>query len=176
MRIADELDVAVDLTSMRADDLSEVLEIERVSFSNPWRERDFAYALEADHGVAHVVRMDGRLVGYSVGFQKGGEFHLADFAIQPGLQRRGYGRALLERLTGEVSALGLEAITLEVRQSNQAAVHLYTKAGFQTVAIRRGYYRHPAEDALVMVKALSGQLSDWVLRSASRMTEIGESD
>ena len=70
---------------------------------------------------------------------------------------------------------GLEVITLEVRQSNQAALRLYGRAGFITVAIRRGYYRHPAEDAMVMVKSLSGKLSDWVARASKASSRIGES-
>ena len=34
--------------------------------------------------------------------------------------------------------------------------------GFQTVAMRTGYYSRPKEDALVMLKPLQGDLSDWV--------------
>ena len=50
---------------------------------------------------------------------------------------------------------------------------MYTRAGFQTVAIRQDYYSHPREDALVMVKALSGKLSEWVARALSRASGMG---
>jgi len=43
-----------------------------------------------------------------------------------------------------------DVATLEVRISNQVAQNLYRKYQFQTVGIRRGYYRDNLEDALVM--------------------------
>ena len=53
-------------------------------------------------------------------------------------------------------------ISLEVRMSNVAAIELYKKTGFQTMAIRNSYYSNPVEDALVMLRPLNGHLSDWV--------------
>ena len=163
------------LCPMLPADIPEVLEIEAVSFSNPWKERDFLYALEKDHGIARVCRVEGIVQGYAVGFGTGEEFHLADFAVRPYNQRKGYGSVLLGILVDELIQSGFRVITLEVRQSNQAAVRLYERSGFNTVAIRRRYYSHPVEDALVMVKSLSGKLSDWVSRAMNRTSEIGES-
>jgi ribosomal-protein-alanine N-acetyltransferase len=40
-----------------------------------------------------------------------------------------------------------------VRPSNEAALRLYRSAGFEEVLRRPGYYREPAEDALVMACA-----------------------
>jgi len=159
---------------MVADDIAEVLEIESVSFSNPWRDQDFHYALNRDGGVARICRVQDVVLGYAVGFRTGSEFHLADFAVRSECQRRGYGAALLQILIAETESTS-EAITLEVRRSNQAAVRMYTRAGFQTVAIRQDYYSRPREDALVMVKALSGKLSEWVARALSRASGMGES-
>jgi ribosomal-protein-alanine N-acetyltransferase len=39
---------------------------------------------------------------------------------------------------------------LEVRESNSAARALYASRGFLAVGRRRGYYRSPVEDALVL--------------------------
>lgn len=155
------------LEPMTPADLPAVLEIEAVSFSNPWRESDFRFALEADTGYARVCRDGAGILGYVVGFKADTEFHLADFAVRPNRQRKGIGTALLNCLLTELGGMGLGAVSLEVRASNAGAVRLYTGSGFQTVAIRRGYYSRPKEDALVMVKALTGRLSDWVAAAAS---------
>jgi ribosomal-protein-alanine N-acetyltransferase len=40
--------------------------------------------------------------------------------------------------------------TLEVRVSNEDAIGLYEKLGFESRGIRRGYYTDNREDALIM--------------------------
>ena len=50
----------------------------------------------------------------------------------------------------EGRARGIEAVYLEVRDSNQRARRLYRSRGFEEVGRRRGYYRRPVEDAIVL--------------------------
>ncbi len=163
------------LAPMSTGDLDNVLEIESVSFSNPWRRRDFDYALAQANGFCRISRIDGIVIGYAVGFFAGTELHLADLAVRPDCHRRGYGRAILELLLVELEARGTGLVTLEVRRSNVRAVKLYSGAGFSTVAIRGAYYSRPIEDAVVMLKALAGVLSDWIPSSLSQIIENGES-
>ena len=150
------------LVPMTAEHLEAVVEIEQVGFSNPWQKRDFEYAMSRAGSWCVVAVSSGELVGYSVGFRVGQEFHFADFAIHPGLQRRGIGRELLRQVLGVLHDRNTSVVTLEVRASNQRALRLYGRSGFSTVAVRNGYYSKPREDALVMMKALEGRLSDWV--------------
>jgi ribosomal-protein-alanine N-acetyltransferase len=44
----------------------------------------------------------------------------------------------------------MSAIELEVRAGNLAALTLYRRFGFVEVGRRKGYYRDPAEDAVLM--------------------------
>ena len=44
----------------------------------------------------------------------------------------------------------LYGITLEVRQSNEAALALYRKYGFEQSGRRKNYYDNPTEDALIL--------------------------
>jgi len=44
----------------------------------------------------------------------------------------------------------IEAYTLEVRQSNEAAIKLYQKLGFANAGIRKNFYDNPKEDAIIM--------------------------
>ena len=53
--------------------------------------------------------------------------------------------------------------TLEVRQSNAAAIELYQRFGFRTAGQRRRYYQDNGEDALIMWRTpatLNGSLED----------------
>ena len=143
-------------------DLSGMLRIERASFSDPWTEDSLATALSLDRMQVLVaesevepgtaVSGDGaaRLLGYVVALVVGAEAEIADLAVAPEERRRGIGRALLERALAELAAEGVRTLYLEVRESNRAARTLYDAHGFDTIGRRRGYYRQPVEDALVL--------------------------
>ena len=51
--------------------------------------------------------------------------------------------------------LGAETVLLEVRASNAAAIGLYEKYGFVRNGLRKGYYSHPKEDAVLMSARIS---------------------
>jgi ribosomal-protein-alanine N-acetyltransferase len=80
------------------------------------------------------------------------ELHINNLAVRPECRGAGVGRALLESVFRHAVALGARRATLEVRRSNAAAVKLYERLGFSVAAIRRDYYDHPVEDALVLWK------------------------
>jgi ribosomal-protein-alanine N-acetyltransferase len=60
------------------------------------------------------------------------------------------GTALLDALIARCKARGATIMSLDVRESNTAALKLYERHGFITVGRRRGYYHHPSEDGLLM--------------------------
>ena len=59
---------------------------------------------------------------------------------------------LMEQMEADARDSQAEEITLEVRASNEPAIRLYKACGFQTEAVRKRYYTHPVEDALIMWK------------------------
>jgi ribosomal-protein-alanine N-acetyltransferase len=63
---------------------------------------------------------------------------------------RGLGGKLLDAALDEVASRGADQVFLEVRESNHTARSLYASRGFTEVSRRRGYYRSPVEDALVL--------------------------
>ncbi|MDX2216346.1 MAG: ribosomal protein S18-alanine N-acetyltransferase [Oculatellaceae cyanobacterium bins.114] len=78
------------------------------------------------------------------------EAHITILAIHPDYQRQGLGQFLLYRLLVAAWQRKLEWVTLEVRVSNQVAIALYQKFGFETVGKRRHYYPDTGEDALIL--------------------------
>ncbi|WP_202895888.1 ribosomal protein S18-alanine N-acetyltransferase [Iningainema tapete] len=78
------------------------------------------------------------------------EAHITILAVHPQYQHQGLGQALLYSLLKTAAHRGLERATLEVRASNQAAIHLYQKFGFKTAGVRRRYYKDNGEDALIL--------------------------
>ncbi len=60
---------------------------------------------------------------------------------------------LLEKLM-EIALLNkIKNITLEVRISNETAINLYKKFGFEEIVIRKNYY--DSEDAILMLKKVN---------------------
>jgi len=78
------------------------------------------------------------------------EAHITLLGVHPHYQRQGLGQAMLLGLMAEAYERRLERATLEVRVSNQSALSLYKKFGFQIAGRRRCYYKDTNEDALIL--------------------------
>jgi len=135
-------------------DLTEVLEIEAASFTNPWTRAMFEGEL-LNPGVArgYVLRTpEWRVAAFCTVFLVADELHVNNLAVRPECRGMGAGRALLEFVIGDAVSLGARRATLEVRQSNLIALKLYERLGFSVVAVRKDYYANPVEDALILWK------------------------
>jgi ribosomal-protein-alanine N-acetyltransferase len=78
------------------------------------------------------------------------EIHINNVAVLPGYRRQGIASLILGRVFSEGRRVGAGRATLEVRRSNESARRLYERFGFTVAGVRRGYYRNPDEDALVL--------------------------
>jgi ribosomal-protein-alanine N-acetyltransferase len=135
-------------------DVAAIESIERASFPDPWSKASFRSLLAYPSFVA--VDSEGRIAGYlfAVGVEDAGE--ILNVAIAAGHRRRGLGRRLVEHAVEVLQRRGVAQIFLEVRESNAAARTLYRTLGFEVIGRRRGYYRRPPEDALVLRRGLRG--------------------
>lgn len=137
---------------MEARDLAQVSANEALCFSMPWSLRAFADVLAREEMIFLVVEEEGRIVGHCGVTNVLGEGNITNVAVHPDYRKRGIGRKMLARLLQEGRKAGITAFTLEVREGNKEAVHLYEKAGFVTEGVRRGFYDKPKENALIMWK------------------------
>ncbi len=83
----------------------------------------------------------------------GEELSVLNLAVSAPHRRCGLARWLLSFALESGSRRGARRAFLEVRSSNRAALALYQGLGFQIQSHRRGYYRDPGEDGLVLVHA-----------------------
>jgi len=140
----------------RASDLADVTRIERESFADPWGNADFRSVLQSPQTI-FLVAVDGvseAVVGYAVALTVLDESEILNIAVDPSMRGRGLGGRLLDAAIADVLARGAVAAFLEVRESNAAARALYQSRGFEELSRRRGYYRTPVEDALVLRLAM----------------------
>ena len=106
-------------------------------------------ALSANQTCANAAAAS-TLAGIAAFQLAAGEASLDTLTVAPAFRRQGVGRALLWAALSQLHAEGAAACFLEVRESNAPAIALYKSLGFSAVGRRRGFYRSPAEDALVM--------------------------
>jgi [ribosomal protein S18]-alanine N-acetyltransferase len=138
------------------EDIDGILAVEAASFTNPWTREMYLGEL-ANPGVAFfLVARDEtrRIVAFCSYWRVAAEVHINNLAVLPEWRRRGLASAMLARVLAEGEGAGATEVLLEVRRSNQAAFDLYRRFAFDVVAIRRGYYSQPPEDALVLRREL----------------------
>jgi [ribosomal protein S18]-alanine N-acetyltransferase len=95
-----------------------------------------------------VAECDGMVRGFLVLRQivPGEEAEILNLAVHPAFRRQGVAAMLLARARLQCPG----QLWLEVRKSNAAALAFYTHHGFLATGLRRNYYTHPEEDAIVM--------------------------
>ena len=141
-----------------ASDIPRVAAIEAESFSDPWSLASFR-SLVSGGLVWFRVAVDdasGEVVGYILVWFAADEAELANIAVAPAMRGQRVGAALLDEALRAAASRGTVHMYLEVRDSNARARELYASRGFEEVGRRRGYYRRPVEDALILRRTLSG--------------------
>jgi ribosomal-protein-alanine N-acetyltransferase len=149
--------MSVRLEPLRRKDLARCAELERVLFDgeDPWSEPTFHSELDAGNYYIGAY-VDGQgLIGYA-GMSMAGvaadiEANVHTIGVDPGWQRRGVGRALLNALLAKADEVGAP-VFLEVRTDNDPAISLYEAHGFNRIGLRRRYYQPSGADAYTMAR------------------------
>lgn len=144
------------LVPMDKSHLDAVAALERVCFSKPWPRsmlEDELYNPNVSLVVAEGE--DGAVLGYGEVGVVLDEGCLEKIAVDPAWRRQGVAEAILSAYL-RFGRAKLAFLTLEVRASNEAAVGLYKKLGFEEVGRRKGYYTEPKEDAVLMTVEFGG--------------------
>lgn len=132
-------------------DLPRLLELERELFgAGAWSAGMLAEELAAPGRWYVGVDADGRLIGYAGLWFDGDVAQVMTIGVDPAAQRGGLGTVLLVALVARSRELGAQAVLLEVRVDNEAAIALYRRAGFEMIGRRRRYYQPEDLDAWTM--------------------------
>lgn len=143
------------LRPMEESDLFEVAHIEQGTFPDPWPLNSFRECLAFGHHCL-VLEQDSRIQAYGIMSIEISSGHILNLCVRPELRQRGIGSRVLHHLLQLAEAAQVEAIFLEVRASNQPAIHLYHTAGFVQFGVRKDYYPSETgpEDALIFMREL----------------------
>ena len=147
----------LDLTiaEMAREHLESIAELEAICFSQPWSYKSLEEELDNDTAYFFVALVGERVAGYIGVFVVCESCFVSNIVVHPDFRRQGIGTALLKMAALTADAMSTEFISLEVRKSNDAAIALYEKMGFEEMGLRKNFYRNPTEDALIMTKIFS---------------------
>lgn len=150
---------------MTWDDLDAVMRLEAATGEAPhWERAVYEGSLSENNPLKRifVVRDGGSLVGFAAARVAVDVCELESIVVDATTRRAGIGKALLAALADWAREHHAARIEIEVRAGNKPAIWFYEHAGFGRDGLRRGYYRNPQEDALLMSLELApdgGKLS-----------------
>ena len=137
---------------MDADDIEDVIKIEAEAYGeHHWSKSAFYDEMQNNLAKYYVAKTSsGEIVGYAGTWHIIDEGHITTIAVKRSHQRKHIGEAIIIQILEDCYKEGIKYLTLEVRVSNEPAINLYTKYGFNSLGTRKGYYQDNNEDALIM--------------------------
>ncbi|MEG0770585.1 MAG: ribosomal protein S18-alanine N-acetyltransferase [Clostridia bacterium] len=129
-------------------------ELEQKLFSVPWSVNQIKESLSNDFCTFLAYDIDNILAGYIGVYFILDEAQILNIGVSPNFQRKGIASKLLVKLEEIAKEKKINYIILEVRSSNEKAISLYSKFGYNIIDIRKNYYKKPEEDAFIFKKTL----------------------
>lgn len=140
-----------EIVKMSAEHIPEIARLEAECFSQPWSENALSEELKNENSHFLAAVSDG-VLGY-IGVQEiCGEAYITNVAVFGEYRKEGIGRKLLNEACNSAKERGCEFITLEVRESNSAAISLYESEGFEKAGVRKNFYSSPTENGVIYTK------------------------
>lgn len=140
------------IRKMQESDLVQVASIEKANFSVPWSLESFRESIGLEHTIYLVAEEEGKIMGYCGMYRVFNEGEIVNVAVAETYRRKKVASRLLEQLFAQSEELQVDNFFLEVRESNQPAIQLYKKFGFNEAGIRKDFYEKPRENAIFMWK------------------------
>jgi len=135
--------------------VDQMYKIEKSVFPIPWSYESFMLDV-CEHEIAlYVVGIcNDEVISYAGLWHVLEESHITNIAVKEEFRRMGIGCKMMEILFDAARKLNVKSMTLEVRESNKAAIAMYEKSGFEIAGRRKRYYTDNYEDALIMNKII----------------------
>lgn len=133
-----------------AGDVSQIVAIEQQVHHDPMSESTILNELSIEQGRFWVVLAYDVVIAYAMVWIVVDQAELHNIAVAASHQRQGIARRLMQWICDDARVHGATSMFLEVRQGNLPARQLYERLGFEDIGVRRKYYQHPIEDAVVM--------------------------
>ncbi|MGC9517203.1 MAG: ribosomal protein S18-alanine N-acetyltransferase [Methanomicrobiales archaeon] len=141
------------IREFRLPDLKRVLEIEKMSFDDPYPASILKDIYNMGAGFL-VAQQHNIIVGYIIFWIRfEDEGHIISIAVDRKYRRKNVGNMLVETAIKVFKKYDIKNIKLEVRAKNKGAINFYKSLGFKEEKIVPGYYED-GENAVLMFMGL----------------------
>ena len=140
------------LERLSDEKLGAVAELEALVFAEPWSANSLCLLCEGNNVGFVATDDEGKVLGYGGMISVLDEGQITNIAVNPSCRRQRIGETIVLGLLDYGKENGISSVSLEVRESNAAAIALYEKLGFASVGVRKNFYSKPTENAIVMIK------------------------
>lgn len=130
--------------------ISQIAALESDIFPDPWSEKSIRDTLENPQARIWAIISKPQLLGYVIFYYVLDEGEIARIATSPQHRRQGLAVRLLEKMRAFSYEQNITRWLLDVRISNETAIHFYKAAGFAEDGVRKNFYANPPEDAILM--------------------------
>ncbi len=134
-------------------DATDIALLEDEIFPDAWSYRDIQDTICTEGSMCFSAIDGDKVIAYVIGRLIPPEGEIYRIAVAPHKRQRGIGYRLLDYAVKTSKGKGLERLFLEVRSKNTPAINLYTAYGFTRIGVRKNYYKNPADDAIIMLRA-----------------------
>ena len=139
------------------EDPTNLAELDKSCFKKAWREKSFSKLMNYQWFRAWTWHAEAtsKALAFLIIEDQSDLFSILRVGVMPEYQRQGIGREMMDFLIQLARNEQVPKILLEVHEFNLAAQHLYFASGFCQINLKKGYYRDPPGNALVLTKAFS---------------------
>ncbi len=139
---------------MNPEHIDGLVRVEEECFASGYAKNTFEKELENKLAYYVVAIVDGKIAGYAGLWNMCGSADIMNVGVLRAFRRQGLAEGMLRKIEEHCKGQGIFEINLEVRVGNIPARQLYTKMGYEEIAVRKGYY-DGKEDGIVMKKLLT---------------------
>ena len=141
----------------RVEDPTNLAELDKSCFKKAWREKSFSKLMNYPWFRAWTWHAEAtsKALAFLIIEDQSDFFSILRVGVMPEYRRQGIGREMMDFLIQLAWNEQVPKILLEVHEFNLAAQHLYFASGFCQIHLKKGYYRDPPGNALVLTKAFS---------------------
>ena len=141
--------LSMEIKKLETKDLNKILEINRISFVQPWPQSEFEKHIEE----SFVAKEDGKIAGFIVGKTSGKTGTIKLIAVNPDCRKKGIGQKLIEYILSYFKEKELSEAAVRSRVSNQDSIAVLKSFGFDIIETVENYYKD-SENAYLMKKEL----------------------